>query len=339
VSNPEKTDKFSILPNKFPSLAEFLGALVQETARARMFADMESIRIAEAYYRDPYLRYLPIPHFKMPEVSIEMPVAVMQLNASKVKNSTVLLNMRTRVKNDLSKCLAKLLLALKEEEDKSVINQWTLRTMPAPKSVVEEVALAEQLKEPCERLTQAVFKSSTDDAPIRLTELADDLEFVLSRELLRGRDRAERPEKSEKSEKPEKSERHDRPDRPDYLSYFGTKKKKAQALEEDEETPQPRRRRHGRRHGAISEEDESTLKQILRLVREMFLNSITHLLKEDENTRFLEVRGGTSDVIEMGEHKYLTTIKVTMREQDFQWSFGESDDGSGIEEERRLLIE
>ena len=322
----EKTDTHTVLPTKYPSLAEFLGALIQETARARMFADMESIRIAETYYRDTYLKHLPIPHFKMPEVSIEMPVAVMQLNASKVKNSALLLSMRTRLRNELAKTLAKILLALKEEEDKSVVSQWVLRTVPTPKGGAEEAALLEPLKESCERITAAVFKSSTDDAPIRLTELADDLESMLSRELVR-------PERFERGlEKPDEK---GKPVKQDYLRYFRTRKKR-EALLEEEKTPVPRQRG---RHRSISEEDEVTLKHILRLARELFLSSITSLLKEDENTKFLEIKGGTSDVIGMGEHKYLTTIKVTMREQDLQWSIGESSDDSGIEEERHLVIE
>jgi len=308
-----------------------------------MFADMESIRIAEAYYRDPYLKHLSIPHFKVPEVSIEMPVAVMQLNASKVKNSTLLLNMRARIRNDLSKTLAKLLMALKEEEDKSVIEQWTLRSLPNPKNTEEEAVLLGQLKESCEKITADVFKVTSDDAPIRLTELADDLEFMLSRELVRGRGRGERGERGERGDKSDTADTSDKPEgaekasRPNYLSYFRVKKKK-EALSEEAEASAPREEGR-RRHRVLSEEDQDTLKQILRLVRELFLSSISHLMKEDENTKFLEIKGGTSDLMSMGEHKYMTLIKVTMREQDYQWSFGESEDDSGIEEERHLVIE
>jgi uncharacterized protein (DUF1499 family) len=251
-----------------------------------MLSDLESIRIAETYYQDMYLKYLPIPHFKMPEVTIEMPVAVMQVNppGSAVTNNTLLSKMRTRIKDDLSKFLVRVLLALKD--DTVVVRTLTLRTLPtrlAKLTSVEEAALNKRVTVSCQNILDIVFKNrdytDANTMPLRLTRLADDLELTLSRELS-----------------------------VNYLDYVGDEK---------------------------SGINEDSLKTILRMSRELFLDSVTFIMKEDETT--LNIMSSTTDLINLGDMKYMTTIKITIREQDYEWSIGERGD-NGVEE-RHLLIE
>jgi hypothetical protein len=269
-----------------PDLSEFLGTIIQETARARMLSDLESVRIAETYYQDMYLKYLPIPHFKMPEVTIEMPVAIVQVNppGGDVSNNTLLSKMRTRIKDDLTKFLTRVLLALKQ--DSASMKSYTIRTLPTRTAKLtgrEEAALLARVTASCQSIMDIVFKNrdytDANTMPLRLTRLADDLELTLSREL-------------------EKA----------YLDYIGDEK------------------------GAINEE---ALKNILRLARELFLDSVTFIMKEDETT--LNILSSTSDLKDFGDLKYMTTIKMTIREQDYEWSIGERGD-NGVEE-RHLLIE
>lgn len=62
-----------------PRLGEFLGALLADAAQARVRADLESVKIAEAYSRDPLLRNLPVPRFRLPDMVVDVPVVVTQL--------------------------------------------------------------------------------------------------------------------------------------------------------------------------------------------------------------------------------------------------------------------
>ena len=266
-------------------LSDFIGTIVQETARARMLSDMESIRLAELYYGDMYLKHLPVPHFKMPEISIEMPVAVLEVNTpdSKVTNKSLMSKMRTRVSDDLSILLARILLTLKE--DISIASSLTLRTIPTRvmKLDDEETALSERVKTSCQNINSIVFKNKdyldTNNIPIRLTKLADDMEIMLSRELTAN-----------------------------YLDYIGDKE------------------------GNVNED---ALENILRLSREMFFDSVTFFLKEAETT--LNIESSTSKLVEFGDIKYLTFIKITLREQDYEWTIGERNE-DGIEE-RNIVIE
>jgi hypothetical protein len=59
-----------------PSLGEYLGQVVAEVTAARVHADLAAVRIAEFYAAHPVLRHLPVPHFRLPSVTIDVPVVV-----------------------------------------------------------------------------------------------------------------------------------------------------------------------------------------------------------------------------------------------------------------------
>lgn len=59
-----------------PRLGEFLGALLADAAQARVRADLEAVKIAETYSRDPLLKNLPVPRFRLPDITVEVPLAV-----------------------------------------------------------------------------------------------------------------------------------------------------------------------------------------------------------------------------------------------------------------------
>jgi hypothetical protein len=61
-------------------LGDFLGQLVSEVTRARMQADIEAIRVAEVYASHHLLRHMPIPHFRMPDVELDVPVVLQDLD-------------------------------------------------------------------------------------------------------------------------------------------------------------------------------------------------------------------------------------------------------------------
>lgn len=59
-----------------PNLGDYLGQILSEITLARMQADIETIRLAEIYAAHPLLRTLPVPHVRLPEVDLDIPVII-----------------------------------------------------------------------------------------------------------------------------------------------------------------------------------------------------------------------------------------------------------------------
>src|SRR5689334_6951863 len=62
-------------------LGDVVGAMLADVARARVRADVEALRIAEAYSRDPLLRHLSVPRFRLPDLVVDLPVLVTGVDA------------------------------------------------------------------------------------------------------------------------------------------------------------------------------------------------------------------------------------------------------------------
>ena len=59
-----------------PYLGDYLGQLLSEISMARMQADLETVRLAELYAAHPLLRAMPVPHVRLPDVDLEIPVLI-----------------------------------------------------------------------------------------------------------------------------------------------------------------------------------------------------------------------------------------------------------------------
>jgi hypothetical protein len=57
-------------------LGDYLGQLMAEISMARMQADVETLRIAELYAAHPLLRTMPVPHVRLPNVDLDIPVLI-----------------------------------------------------------------------------------------------------------------------------------------------------------------------------------------------------------------------------------------------------------------------
>jgi hypothetical protein len=62
-----------------PMLGDYLGHLLSEITAARMQADLETARIAELYATHPLLRRMPVPRFRVPNVTVDVPVSVTRM--------------------------------------------------------------------------------------------------------------------------------------------------------------------------------------------------------------------------------------------------------------------
>lgn len=59
-----------------PKLGEFVGALLADAVQARVRADLEALKIAEAYSGHELLKHLPVPRFRLPDITVDFPVLV-----------------------------------------------------------------------------------------------------------------------------------------------------------------------------------------------------------------------------------------------------------------------
>lgn len=66
-----------------PYLGDYIGHLLSEMTIARMHADLEAVRVAELYASHPLLRHMPVPHFRLPELDIDVPVVIKQVEERK----------------------------------------------------------------------------------------------------------------------------------------------------------------------------------------------------------------------------------------------------------------
>lgn len=57
-------------------LGEFIGALLADAAQARVRADLEAVKIAESYSAHELLKHLPVPRFRLPDITVDFPVMV-----------------------------------------------------------------------------------------------------------------------------------------------------------------------------------------------------------------------------------------------------------------------
>lgn len=71
-----------------PNLGDYLGNLIAEVTIARMQADIEAVRVAELYSNHPLLRNMPIPHFRLPAVELDVPVVIQNLQKPDSKTAT-----------------------------------------------------------------------------------------------------------------------------------------------------------------------------------------------------------------------------------------------------------
>lgn len=113
-----------------PHLGDYLGQLLSEITIARMQADIEAVRVAELYAGHPLLRTMPVPHFRLPTVELDVPVVIKQLEEPKAgetpRGAPALEDMRRAFDTVLKQRLAEEGIRLKpkqERELKAVLDQ------------------------------------------------------------------------------------------------------------------------------------------------------------------------------------------------------------------------
>lgn len=55
-------------------LGDFIGALLADIGSARVRADIEALKLAEIYSNHELLRHMPVPHFRLPDITVDINV-------------------------------------------------------------------------------------------------------------------------------------------------------------------------------------------------------------------------------------------------------------------------
>src|SRR4051812_17667499 len=103
-------------------LGDYLGQLMSEISMARMQADVETLRIAELYAAHPLLRTMPVPHIRLPDVELDIPVLIKASAEPRAGESArggaVLADLRKAFDKALATTLANSEVALTAAENK-----------------------------------------------------------------------------------------------------------------------------------------------------------------------------------------------------------------------------
>lgn len=142
-----------------PYLGDYLGYLMTEITNARAQADYEAVNIAERYARDPYLKYLPVPRFRIPSLSIDVPLVInnVQEPNGRSSNDQILSYMQAKFRKLLPRQLN------------------MISTLHPKTSKMDNI----------NKLTDKIFEEFKllDNTPIRITHIADKLVASVTEEL------------------------------------------------------------------------------------------------------------------------------------------------------------
>ncbi len=107
-----------------PNLGDYVGLLLSELTIARMQADIESVRVAELYAAHPLLRNMPVPHFRLPTVEIDVPVVIQEMEEQAAdelpRGAPTPAEMQKAFDSVLAKLLRKERIRLKPEQKKKL---------------------------------------------------------------------------------------------------------------------------------------------------------------------------------------------------------------------------
>jgi hypothetical protein len=134
-----------------PNLGDYLGHLLAEITIARMQADIESVRVAELYSNHPLLRNMPIPHFRLPAVELDIPVAIKKIEEQTdqtPRGAPTVEETRKAFDKILTKTLTEEGIKLKPEENKklkSALDTTMKRLIQPPEIAVDTNRIADKL--------------------------------------------------------------------------------------------------------------------------------------------------------------------------------------------------
>lgn len=155
-----------------PYLGDYLGHLMTEITNARVQADLESVRLAELYASHPLLKYMPVPHFRLPTITMDVPVVIKEMQIEKKDAQTpgeVLTHMRRSFDKFLVQHLKSTGIEPSEEKMNKIqqaLDKTIVSLKPLPKIPLSTTNVAEELVHSVIK----VLRESGEEKEIRFEE-------------------------------------------------------------------------------------------------------------------------------------------------------------------------
>lgn len=174
-----------------PYLGDYLGHLLSEITIARVQADLEAVRVAELYASHPLLRYMSVPRFRLPTMTLDVPVIIKEMEEAKTGESprggVVLPAMRKSFDRLLALHLnsADIKLSATEKKDlDQALNQTISRLAQPPYVSISVTHIADELVFTVIKALGNPEREGGAVEPARLEKLADELKAAVRLEFL-----------------------------------------------------------------------------------------------------------------------------------------------------------
>ena len=169
-----------------PKLGDYIGHLLSEITIARMRADIEAVRVAELYAEHPLLRNMPVPRFRMPDVEMDVPVVVKELEEptgdESSKGDPSIAEMRKVFDKVLTSVLAKeqvALTAANKKKLKDVLDQRVIALTRPSEVAIDMIRISRDFSQNAVKTLSDVIK------PEKQAEFEEKLNEVLRIELIK----------------------------------------------------------------------------------------------------------------------------------------------------------
>lgn len=175
-----------------PYLGDFIGHLIAELTISRMQADIESMRIAELYANHPLLKHFAVPRFRLPNVTINVPIAILDMEeVPKGKGPAGGLSRMTKLTKTIDETIRSNLsrAEVKLSEEKHVELQNNLQKIMENMTRIKEVPvnlsyIADKLATEVTRsISQADAKRFAPDSE-EVMKIQRQLQFAIRQDLL-----------------------------------------------------------------------------------------------------------------------------------------------------------
>jgi len=163
-------------------LGDYLGQFMTEITNARVHADLESVRLAELYASHPLLKYMPVPHFRLPTVTLDIPIIIKEMEPRKKETQTqdqVLEEMKIRFNEFLIPYLKNTGIKLEKKTIEKIdlaLKKKSVSLKPTPKLPLSTTHITDEF---VNSVIQTLRESHTQKEIIleegRLDQLAEEL--------------------------------------------------------------------------------------------------------------------------------------------------------------------
>lgn len=145
-----------------PNLGDYLGQILSEITIARMHADIEAVRVAELYAGHPLLRHMPVPRFRLPNVEVDVPVVIKQMEEpwadKSPRGAPTLTDMRKAFNKVLTQRLSKKRIRLKPDHKKKLNSILDKKVV----SLTQPIEIAIDVNRVADELANAASQTLTE---------------------------------------------------------------------------------------------------------------------------------------------------------------------------------